>query len=506
MLVFFFIICPGVYTLLGISINAKNSANVYDTSVYYPTYPTPNTKGKGAEQIKMINRGAYLVKVGDCIACHTNTDKKGIAFAGGLAMATPFGTIYTPNITPDKETGIGNWTDEQFIKAMHEGISPSGEYYFPAFPYLYFNQITVPDLRAIKVYLESIPAVHQENHENNMVWPFNWRFIQLGWRILFFYPSAGPYKNNPAKTVQWNRGAYLIEGLGHCAMCHTPSYYIVSEQLSLGAPIKKYNLTGAVVEGYLAPNITKTNLGAIPDEQLIQTFSMSRMIGGAQLQGPMLEAVHDSLSHLTHEDMIALAVYLKSVQSEMPPAPKVGKSAEGAYIYNSYCSGCHASGVGGAPKFGDKANWSLLAGSGINKLYAVAIGGGGNMPAKGTCLSCSDSDIKSAVDYMVAATMQGVDPVSQVPLSAGANVQKFYQANCSGCHSSGSKAIPQLGDKKAWKPILGEGFLKAYKNIMAGRNGHPLHAGCQQCTDQEILDAVKYMLQKGSANKNYILW
>lgn len=512
-IIFLLIVCPAIYTMTGIIKNAKEAASSYSTAVYFPAYPAPNMQGKNAKQIALINRGEYLVKAGDCIACHTNTAVKGPAFAGGLPMQTAFGTIYTPNITPDKETGLGTWSEDDFIKAMHDGISPSGTYYYPAFPYLYFNLVTYDDLKAIKFYLDNIPPVHQVNRENDMVWPFNWRFLQLGWRIMFFNPyNTGPYQTNPKESAQWNRGAYLVEGLGHCAMCHTPSHNIVSEQLSLGAPIRKYSLTGAVVQGYLAPNITKTNLGGIPDNELIQIFTEARLLGGGQVQGPMLEAVHDSLSHLTINDLLAIGIYLKTVESVMPPEPDIGTGVSGAYIYNSYCSGCHNIGVGGAPKFGDAASWGPLARSGMKKLYTVAIQGGGNMPAKGTCLHCSDLQIKQAVDYLVASALNSeqAQPQTQVLSKStkltSSQAQKIYDNNCSTCHSSGQKNVPQLGDQKAWKPIVGTGFLKAYQNIVAGRNGHPAHGGCVQCSDEELLAAVKYMLQKAAPNNNYILW
>ena len=364
-LIAFLIVCSGAWTIVGIIQNVELSKQSYGQTYQFPEYPTPDMKGKNAELIALIKKGDYLVKAGDCIACHSAENSP--AFAGGYAMQTPFGVVYSPNITPDKETGIGNWTDDQFIKAMHEGIAPDGSYYYPAFPYLYFNQISNDDLKAIKVYLNNIPAVHKQNRENNMIFPFNFRIFQLGWRILFF-DNTGPYKPNPQESEKWNRGAYLIDGLGHCAMCHTPSYYIFSKQISLGAPMRKYDLTGAMVEGYLAPNITKSNLGAIPDQDLIKVFKDYRLLGGAELKGPMLEAVHDSLVHLTDDDLYAMITYMKTVKSELPPQPSVSESSVGQYVYNSYCSGCHAMGVGGALKFGDAATWLPLARNGMDNL------------------------------------------------------------------------------------------------------------------------------------------
>lgn len=493
------------YILTDISRNVKRMASP-DVAIYFPDYPPVNMVGKDPALVK---RGDYLVKAGDCIACHTNSPERGTPFAGGLPMQTPFGIIYTPNITPDKETGIGRWTDDQFIKAMREGISPQGKHYYPAFPYPYFNKVTTEDLKAIKAYLDSIPPIHQQNRANKMVFPFNWRFLQSGWRLLFFNP-AGSYKPDPAQSAEWNRGAYLVEGLGHCAMCHTPSYHIFSEKLSLGAPIRKYNLTGAQVQGYLAPNITHTNLGAISNEEMLQIFMEDRKLGGGNVQGPMLEANHDSLRYLARADLLAISTYLKSVQSKLPPQPQLGESMTGKPIYDSYCSGCHATGAGGAIRVGDAASWGPLLRSGIEKVYAAAISGAGAMPPRGTCTNCSDRDIKNAVDYMISVSLYGsketaVSANRPVPLSID-DGKHIYDENCSVCHASGFKNAPKPGDKEAWKPIIDKGFLNAYSNVVEGRKGHPSRGACPQCTDNELLAAVKYMMQQSATDKNYHLW
>lgn len=405
MVILFLIVCSIylVYLINGVVVNTHLTMTSYVPTGHYPEYPIIDYQGKTAAQVAEIKRGEYLVKAGDCIACHSNQVAGGKAYAGGLAMQTPFGNIYTPNITPDKETGIGNWTNENFITAMREGLTPDGQYYFPAFPYLYFNQMTVEDVLAIKAYLDLVPAVKQANRDNEMIFPFNWRFMQLGWRVLFFYPErTGPFKANPNQSADWNRGAYLVQGLGHCSMCHTPSYYLINQNVSMGAPMRRYDLTGAVIQGYLAPNITHSNLGAIPDKELLKVFTEYEMIGGNVVQGPMEEAIHNSLRHLTTEDLLAMITYLKSVKSELPENVTVTSTDVGKIIYNNYCSGCHNSGVGDAPKISNAAGWAVMANSGIDKLYSIAIHGGGNMPAKGTCISCSDYQIKLAVDYMIA--------------------------------------------------------------------------------------------------------
>ncbi len=504
---FLFLVCISIYSINSIQKNIKKMADAaHETVNYYPAYPAVNVKNNNADLIK---RGEYLAKMGDCLACHTNTAEKEKAapFAGGLAMHTPFGTIYAPNITPDKETGIGKWTEEQFIKAMQKGISPEGHYYYPAFPYIYFNKIPVEEIKAIKAYLDSIPAVYQKNRENEMMWPFNWRFMQLGWRLLFF-KSEGEFRNNPERSPYWNRGASIAEGLGHCAMCHSPSYHILDENVSLGAPIRKYDLTGAKVQGFLAPNITSSNLSKVPLEEIIDVFTQDKMIGGGKVEGPMLEVNHNSLHYLSHEDLVSLATYLKEVESETPPKPT--GSAVGKGIYDIYCSGCHASGAGGAPKYGDKAAWESLLKEGVDKIYTNAIQGKGSMPAKGTCLSCSDDEIKKSVDYMLDSIKGGGErgPILNPrpkPLTIE-DGKRIYEAKCSACHDGSYKEAPKLGDIPSWQKYVDAGFLKTYLNVITGKSGHPIHGACTTCTDAEIKAAVKYMMQESSVGKDYHLW
>jgi len=506
-LAFIFIIVAIIayYTFNQIAENVQKMSRGADSSVdFVPEYPKPNYDGKNKA---LIDRGEYLTKAGDCIACHTNTLDEGKSFAGGLPMDTPFGTLYSPNITPDKETGIGNWSDDDFLHAMRDGVSPHGTLYYPAFPYLYFNKVATEDLLAIKAYLDSIPPISQKNLENKMVWPFNWRFLQIGWRLMFFYPNkTGPFEANLKESAEWNRGAYLVEGLGHCAMCHTPSHYLLSQKIPLGAPIHKYNLTGAKVQGFLAPNITKTNLENIPTEQIIKVFTENQMVGGGKIEGPMLEANMNSLKLLTTEDLLSIATYIKSVQSQTPPRPKPGKGGVGAVVYQSYCEGCHATGAGGAPKYGDPADWNEPLKQGKEKIYENAIKGIDGMPAKGTCYSCDDNEIKLAVDYMIAsvAGKEGkvVREMKKLTLTDG---KRIYEADCSVCHKDGFKNAPRLGDKTAWQPMVDAGFINTYLNAITGKNGHPPHAGCATCTDADIKAAVKYMMTE-SSNKDYSLW
>jgi cytochrome c5 len=494
-----------IYLITAIQKNVEEMLAGAEEVSYFPPYPPVTVTGKNADLIK---RGEYLTKAGDCIACHTNTAEKGKAFAGGLPIMTPFGVIYSPNITPDKATGIGNWTDTQFIKAMHDGISPEGKYYYPAFPYIYFNSITTDDILAMKAYLASIPPVYQPNLPNKMVWPFNWRFIQLGWRLLFFYPNkTGPYSPSKEHTIEWNRGAYLTEGLGHCAMCHTPSYQILSADLPLGAPIRKYNLTGAKIQGYLAPNIMKANIGKISAQELVMVFTHNRMVGGSNVQGPMLEVNEDSLKYLSQLDLLAIVNYLKNVESQLPPKPKASKKAPGKPTYEVYCAACHAMGAGGAPKYGDPNSWQPILKQGVSAIYANAIHGIRGMPAKGACLSCTEDEIKQAVDYMTAAvtgkTAKAVLVLKKLTLADG---ERIYEKNCSVCHNVGFQNAPKPGDIAAWKPWVAAGFLETYQNVLQGRKGHLPQGGCVHCSDADLIAAVQYMMQTSAPEQNYSLW
>lgn len=480
-------------------------------ATYYPEYPkVDTTEPQGA----LIKQGEYVAKMGDCIACHTDTLKKGPTFGGGLPFITPFGTLYSPNITPDKKTGIGNWSEADFVKALREGISPMHEYYYPAFPYPYFNRLSDEDLHALKAYLDAIPAVEKENTPNNMVFPFNIRFMQLGWRILFFHPTDKGYINVPHQSEEWNRGAYIVEGAGHCAMCHTPSYVLLSQKMPLGAPIAKYNLAGSNVSGAYAPNISKSGLGDVPNDTIMRVFTHNELVGGGEVVGGMAEVNRDSLHYLSAADLNSIATYIKSVESETPPKP-TSSGGPGASIYGTYCAGCHATGAGGAPKYGDTNAWTPLLTKGMATLYNNAIHGINGMPPKGTCASCTDQEIQLAVDYMVQAA-QGqsvygssasatVGPPTPEALSI-ADGKVVYENNCAICHKSEFKNAPKVGDIAAFKPIIAQGFEETFLKTLNGYGNHPPRGACGDCTDAELKAAVQYMMQQSSADQNYSLW
>jgi cytochrome c5 len=370
-------------------------------------YPKINYETK--EQAEKIKRGEYLVKIGDCIGCHT--EKNGPPFAGGLGFDTPFGRVYSPNITPNKKKGIGRWTLKKFNYAVRQGIAPSHEYLYPAFPYLYFNKITDQDLSDMKAYLDAIPAVSKKNKKNALFFPFNLRFLQIGWRLLFFdFLKTNEYKYNDKQTPNWNRGAYLVQALGHCDMCHTPMVYFINPNWVLGAPIRRKHLSGAFVSGFYAPNITNLWIKNVSRTEFQNIFWKKNLVEGGPVEGPMYQVIHDSLQYLKPEDVEAISVYLFSVKSGVPHKPKFNLNANdaGEKIYDQYCRQCHQTGKGpipNAPALDDTAEWKMLKKFGVEQLYQYAWHGLDGMPIRGTCMDCTYDEIKETVQYMLQTSI-----------------------------------------------------------------------------------------------------
>lgn len=464
-------------------------------------YPRPHYPADPARR-QLIKRGEYLSKAGDCIACHTDTKHNGPAFAGGLGIYTPFGTLYSPNITPDKATGIGQWSDADFIRAMHYGIAPNGSYYFPVFPFPSFSKVSKDDLLAIKAYLFSLAPIQKKNQANEMLWPFNWRFLQLGWRILFFRPEE--FQVDAQQSPAWNRGAYLVQGLGHCGMCHSPLNL-------LGAEKKQYYLTGGFVEGYYAPNITASGLKGVPLDDILAVFTQGKMLKRAgNVGGPMAEVNSNSLSYLTTDDLTAIAIYLQRVHSKMPRSAFGGPvtAKTGKKVYQKYCAVCHATGAAGAPKYGDTAAWQARLNAGKNVVYERAIQGFNSMPPKGTCVGCSDDAVKAAVDYLVSA--EQTDNITLFPLQeATLSLQvgkDIYQNHCAICHSQNKTGAPQLGDKVAWQPLIAKGMETLFGNTILGYRNMPAKGNCKTCSNAELEASVKYIVEKSKTDGNYSLW
>ncbi len=259
--------------------------------------------GAAAER-DTVERGEYLVRAGGCVSCHTAAG--GPKLAGGRALATPFGTFYSPNITPDPETGIGRFTDAQFLRALREGVRPDGANYFPVFPYPSFTGITDSDASAIKAYLFSLPAVRRQNRPHDVPFPFSWRFLQTGWKVLFFTP--GPFRPAPERSVAYNRGAYLVTALAHCGECHTPRNF-------LGATRTGERLSGTDdgPDGQLVPNITPdpgSGIGKWEKSDVVELLKTGTTPEQSKVKGAMRETIQDGLKYLSDADLEAIADYL----------------------------------------------------------------------------------------------------------------------------------------------------------------------------------------------------
>lgn len=256
-----------------------------------------------------VSRGQYLFNAGGCYACHTDTEQDGRPLAGGRRLETPFGVFYSPNITPDLETGIGAWTDEDFLRALHEGIGPDGSHYYPVFPYVAYTGITREDALAIKAYLFSLEPVRQVSREHELPWYLSWRGVVAIWNWLNFEP--GPFEPDPTRDAQWNRGAYLATSLGHCAECHSPRTWtggLDRERLYAG------NAEGP--DGEDVPNITpdgETGIGSWDEDEIFYLLKYGELPDGDYVGGGMAEVVDDSTSKLTDEDLRSVVRYLRSL-------------------------------------------------------------------------------------------------------------------------------------------------------------------------------------------------
>lgn len=284
-----------------------------------------------------IAHGAYLARAGDCAACHT---QRGAAeYAGGRAIPTPFGTFYSPNITPDPETGIGHWSANDFWRAMHEGRSRDGSPLYPVFPYTNYTRVTREDSDALFAYLRTIPAVVQPRRAHELKFPYQFRPLLAGWRLLFFQP--GVYAPEPERGEQWNRGAYLVQGLGHCSACH-------ESRNALGA--SKAQPAGGLVLNWYAPSLSVKTDAGVQDWPLqdIAALLKTGVAPHASALGPMAEVVYESLQHLNDADIQAMAVYLKSLPAAESKAGKRAlpqgferTQARGERIYAEHCASCH---------------------------------------------------------------------------------------------------------------------------------------------------------------------
>jgi mono/diheme cytochrome c family protein len=383
--------------------------------------PQPPVAGIPTDVPVGLAHGEYLARAADCVACHTA--EGGTPYAGGRQFKLPFGEIYSTNLTPDKETGIGNWSDEAFVQAVRSGIGSHGNLY-PAMPYTSYAQLSRSDVLAIKQYLSTLQPVHQPTPSNALSFPFNQRWGMTAWNLVFFHEQR--FLPNTGKSVEWNRGAYLATALGHCGECHTP------RNVGFAMKSREY-LSGANVQGWIAYNTTSDagyGIGSWTDAQLAAYLSQGHAPGRSSASGPMAEVVENSLQYLSSQDIAALVTYLRSIAPtsgkesgtiELNPTGARSSNAvlpssgttdmsllRGQHLFEGDCAGCHQwNGVGRQTDYA-----SLVGSHAVNDPSGTALvqvllhgssltvnGRSQTMPAFGAAYS--DSDIAAVANYVL---------------------------------------------------------------------------------------------------------
>ena len=374
----------------------------------------------------LVARGAYLARAGNCMGCHTVPG--GAAYAGGRGVPTPFGTIYAPNLTPDAATGIGAWSPAEFWRALHNGRARDGRLLYPAFPYPNYTRVTREDSDAIHAYLRSLPAVVQANKPHTLAFPFDQQAALAVWRALYFRPER--VEPDPARGAEWNRGAYLVEGLGHCNACH-------ASRNALGASTSTLDLAGGLipVQNWYAPALTSPDEASVAgwDVQHIVDLMRTGVSTRGAVMGPMGEVVGGSTQHLNAPDLRAMAIYLKALpQSPAEPEPlepwkSPSPDSPGGKLYTQHCVQCHGERGEGAPGI-----YPALAGSRAvtmstpaNLVHMVLEGGfppstAGNprpfgMPPFATVLS--NQEVAQLLSYVRGSWGNHAAPVSAVEVA-----------------------------------------------------------------------------------------
>jgi mono/diheme cytochrome c family protein len=365
-------------------------------------------------QASIVARGEYLAKAADCMVCHTTAGGK--EYAGGLGFKLPFGTLYATNITPDKETGIGNYSDQDFLNAVHRGTRRDGARLYPAMPYTSYTYISDADALAIKAYLFSLPPVRAETPADTLAFPFNQRWGMIFWSALFNPETR--FTPDTSKSPEWNRGAYLAEALAHCGECHTPRNLAFALN-------NRQKFAGAITAGWRAFNISSdkaTGVGAWRDDDLISYLSIGHAAGHGSASGPMGEAVDHSFSQFAPEDIRAVVAYLRSLPpitstdlpaTTAPPAPASHKDggtadARGKMVFQGACVSCH--GWSGESPVSPVATltgaWAVNDPGATNVAQIVISGtkrntpGAISMPAFGDAYS--DDEIAAVANYVTA--------------------------------------------------------------------------------------------------------
>ena len=381
---------------------------------------TPDSIGTAGPDL--IERGAYLAQLGNCMACHTV--RGGLAFAGGRGIDTPFGTVFSTNLTSDKNTGIGQWNAADFWRAMHHGRSRDGRLLYPAFPYTSYTQLTRADSDALFAYLGSIPAVEQPPKAPTLRWPYGTQTALAAWRALYFKPEV--FLADTSRSAQWNRGAYLVRGPGHCAACHTARNVLGGSDIA-------HELGGGLmpIQAWYAPSLTSPAQASvatwsIPEiTQLLATGWSAR----GSVSGPMAEVVLYSTQFWSAQDLEAVATFLKTLPDtgEDPPASHPEPSAKGTPIYEKHCAQCHGKQGEGVPN----AYPALAGNRAVNlpvtaNLIQIVLNGGfapatqGNPKPFGMppfALVLSDRDIAEVLTYVRASWNNPGSTVSELEVN-----------------------------------------------------------------------------------------
>lgn len=329
---------------LGLLIAALSAvALVWVLNVQDESPPSP--AGAAPAGVEQIRRGEYLARAGNCAACHTN--RGGTPFAGGKGIDTPFGTLFAGNLTPDPATGLGRWSADDFWRALHNGRGRDGRLLYPAFPYTNYTKIGRGDADAIFAYLQSLPAASQAVPAHELRFPYNTQAALAVWRALYFSP--GVYRNEPAQSVAWNRGAYLVQGLGHCNACH-------AARNSWGA--SGPGLEGGLIpmQGWYAPSLADSAQAGVAHWQMDEIVALFKTgsARGASVSGPMSEVVRGSTQYLGDSDLRSMASYLKALPQQPPsrtlaPVKATQTQRLGAETYEQHCASCHGKQGQGAP-------------------------------------------------------------------------------------------------------------------------------------------------------------
>ncbi|MGI4813228.1 MAG: c-type cytochrome [Janthinobacterium lividum] len=431
----------GAYTMSALSGNFDTGDKAAMSGLYAlsgintawaqaPHADTVTAVSKDAE----VTRGAQLARAGDCIACHTVSTAK--PFAGGLPIKTPFGTIYSTNITPDKNVGIGNYTYDDFARSLREGVAKDGHHLYPAMPYPSFAKINDVDMHALYAYFENgVPPLDDANRASDLHFPFNIRLLMAGWNLLFLQKSQ--YQPDPSHDAEWNRGAYLVQGLAHCGACHTP-HGIAGQETAFDDKNTSY-LTGYTLADWYAPNLrsdAKNGLGSWSKQNIVDYLRSGRSHTGAAF-GAMTEVINDSTQFLSDADLNGIGAYLKSLpplnQQDKLVASNASVDADtadlralrvtsaGALLYLNNCNACHHSDGAGAMKAfpGLKGNPIVTASDPTSLIHIVLTGA--HMPSTKTDPSplampdfgwrLTDQQVADVLSYVRGSWGNGASPV-----------------------------------------------------------------------------------------------